>query len=318
MNKIQAIRCLGIVLLAGAACREGRAASIIIVNSGAASDAHSYYNSYDTTVGYNTNNQGGGVTTNSGTALGLFANTLGGSIIDPNAVAGREGHASSTVSANLATGEIKIYEDTGSCYATGIPACGGSVNAAGTLNDALTFHNTTGAAVTVGLTYRATLDATIQAVPLSNGTFIYSTLEGSTGFSMLGVRISYDFANCGVLDCGFLDGSRSGGWDTLSMSQSGTFGEAFSATVSLAPGDTLTPIFENFNPVCLGGAQCDGTHTAAIVLNLPTGVTFTSESGIFLTQQGDVAAAPEPGTWILMGIGVLALVGKKTRFRASL
>jgi hypothetical protein len=46
--------------------------------------------------------------------------------------------------------------------------------------------------------------------------------------------------------------------------------------------------------------------TGAITLNLPTGVTYSSASTVFLTNQGS-SAAPEPGTLLLLGLGMAGI-----------
>jgi hypothetical protein len=51
-----------------------------------------------------------------------------------------------------------------------------------------------------------------------------------------------------------------------------------------------------------GGANDDFSHTATLGLSLPQGVSFTSDSGVFLTQA--VSSTPEPSTIWLAAVGV--------------
>jgi hypothetical protein len=316
MNTKQVVSHLGVLTLMSLGCQQVRATQIVIVNSGSGGDS-SYGNSYDSASGYSALGNGTYTMSSTGTAAGLTANQLFGSATDPAGNFGRPASADSNVSVNLATGEIKIFEEMGPCYSIGIPGCGGTVNAGGGIREGVTFHNTTGLAETVGFTWRASLDATVQVVPLPNGSALYSGVGGTTVFAILGGEVTYDFGSCGVSNCGAIDGSRTGGFDTLTMTPSGTFGAQFFATATLAPGDTFTPVFENFNPVCVLGATCDGTHTGALTMSLPTGVTFTSDSGIFLTQTPATSGTPEPGTWVLMGCGIVGLGMVRARKRQA-
>jgi hypothetical protein len=50
----------------------------------------------------------------------------------------------------------------------------------------------------------------------------------------------------------------------------------------------------------------DFSHTAQLSIELPHGVTFTSESGVFLADRG-VGAVPEPSSLILLGSGLAGL-----------
>ena len=62
-------------------------------------------------------------------------------------------------------------------------------------------------------------------------------------------------------------------------------------------------------------SMCDFGHTARVGLEVPNGVSFTSDSGVFLTAANGVPAVPEPATWALMlaGFGVIGGVAKRRR-----
>jgi hypothetical protein len=292
-----AVHCAGILALASFGARQTLASQIVVTNSGSAgASGFGYSNSYDSNSGYSSS--GVGVTTTTGTTLGLTEIMLTGSVTDPNGNFGRPASASSSGYVNLGTGEIKILAATGPCYNTGVPTCDGLTNTGGTINENVTFQNNTGLAATIGFAWHVNLEVTGDATR--------SGVGGSTAFGALSAALSYDFANCtgSILNCSSLDGTRTGGWDSLTMTPDGNFGEDFLVTKTINPGSTSTPIFENFNLICALGASCDGSHTASLALSLPPGVTFTSESGIYLTQQSS-SNAPEPGSWAMLGTGAL-------------
>ena len=76
----------------------------------------------------------------------------------------------------------------------------------------------------------------------------------------------------------------------------------FQGTFEVTSGETLALFFAQTID-CSGGETCNFQNTGQMSL---TGVPFTSNSGVFLTQQ-DGAAAPEPGSLLLMGLGIAAI-----------
>ena len=56
----------------------------------------------------------------------------------------------------------------------------------------------------------------------------------------------------------------------------------------------------------------DYSHTSRISLQLPSGVTYTSDSGVFLNA---VAAVPEPSSWMVMltGFGLIGAAARRRR-----
>ena len=59
------------------------------------------------------------------------------------------------------------------------------------------------------------------------------------------------------------------------------------------------------------GGNADLSHTVGLSLSLPEGLTFTSDSGVFLTQ----APVPEPSSALMLAIGVLCVVTRASKKR---
>ena len=78
----------------------------------------------------------------------------------------------------------------------------------------------------------------------------------------------------------------------------------FIATYQLTGAAIDTDFFDVLSTSCGDGVTCNFADTAKVRFILPSNVTFTSDSGVFLTQIGGV---PEPATWtvMLMGFGGL-------------
>lgn len=74
------------------------------------------------------------------------------------------------------------------------------------------------------------------------------------------------------------------------------------------------PVTLNANMDCNDGLICDFANTAKLQLSLPTGVTYTSASGVFLTGTGSIGSVPEPASWAMLVVG-FAAVGTMARRR---
>lgn len=109
------------------------------------------------------------------------------------------------------------------------------------------------------------------------------------------------------------NGSPIGSFSSYSFSNETATGFDFTGTLHVTDGqrvESTTALYLDCS-----SSSCDFSHTARIGLNVPTGVSFTSDSGVFLTGTNPVAAVPEPSTWALMLAG-FAAVGRVARRRS--
>ena len=101
-------------------------------------------------------------------------------------------------------------------------------------------------------------------------------------------------------------------WDSYTLTQAGD-GFLFSGIYALRGTTSSVDVGEYLDVQCGNGAVCDYDSTAAFSLDLPSNVTFTSASGVFLSQAAG-NGVPEPSTWILL-IGGFGLAGVALRRR---
>ena len=141
-----------------------------------------------------------------------------------------------------------------------------------------------------------------NGAPLSNGFFLIS-IEGSVGYQIYDYELlnADETAPCypqGVLACGY----------GTSVNQTGFL------MFNLQPG--VNTIQVDLSTSTLAGVTGDFSRTAAIDLRLPSGVTYTSDSGVFLSTAVPVDTAPppittpvpEPSTYLLMLAGLWAVI----------
>jgi hypothetical protein len=104
-------------------------------------------------------------------------------------------------------------------------------------------------------------------------------------------------------------------WDSYTLTQAGD-GFLFSGVYALRGASTSVDIGEFLDVQCGNGAACDYDSTAAFSFDLPSNVTFTSASGVFLTRAGADGGVPEPAVWAMMLLG-FGGVGATLRRRRS-
>lgn len=172
----------------------------------------------------------------------------------------------STTSASLATGTSHIVANS---FATAPTIATAEVQ----LIDGLTWHVSGGgaASVTVHLHLRGTQTG------LSGNAFLTQHASLSFGPSILwdvyqsAASPSSDYAVANTSDPH---------WESASVTNQTPTGFDFTGTVSVSDGQIMSVIFENTFDDCDYGAICASDATMSV--DLPAGVTFTSDSGEFL------------------------------------
>jgi|GEM_PF-4238359 len=226
-------------------------------------------------------------------ALGMTAGTLSST--------GSGATVSST--ADLSAGVLRV--------AAG--AAGSARGIAGAqIKDNLSFQVLAGGSSTITVT--AHLDGSF--LPILGGNFGLSQSMGlgfgQGSFDELGGRSNptspYYFGHSGASG-----NTPPSGWLSYSFSNESASGFDFVGTLAVTDGQRMGLNF-HLSTDCTS-AVCDFGNTGRVGLILPDNVTFTSDSGVFLTAGAlPVAAIPEPETWGLM-LGGLAFVGGFARRR---
>jgi hypothetical protein len=197
------------------------------------------------------------------------------------------------------------------------------------LADEVTFNNSTAGNLLLGVSYLSQGTVTGETGGQTTTTRLLSnlifgqpggspliTLQGST--SVHGLRFVYVNGATSIQD------PAAGGTPDLSgwtVSPVGGIGALFSGTLVVPSGISTLDIATLLNIDCRTGADCDFSHTAAFSFGaLPSGLSFTSSSGAFLTAPTGGGTAPEPGTWGPVSGGLLAagiLCRRKERSRKA-
>ncbi len=103
------------------------------------------------------------------------------------------------------------------------------------------------------------------------------------------------------------------GWDSYTITNDSLFGFDFNGMIRVTNG-LRDPFNMGLQLNCYDNTSCDFSHTASVTLTLPSDVTFTSDSGVFLTARSTSGGVPEPATWAIMLVG-FAGVGSALRRR---
>ena len=214
----------------------------------------------------------------------------------------------SSASANLATGILGIYA-TGNCTLPNVN-CNGEAFASAEMRDLLTFTNTTGTVqdIEVSFAFDGTValgglaDRNVQNVDLC---FIAGT------FQCLGTSEEFTYT----------DGSISGptpptltvptsGWVSTSILPGANgYSDTFLGTFAVPAGVSSATMSAFMKVDCgVDGTTCDFSHTGQLSIAQPAGVSFTSQSGVLLTQ-----SVPEPATFGFAALALLAGALRKRR-----
>jgi len=173
----------------------------------------------------------------------------------------------------------------------------GTVAITSVLLDGVHFHITDGA----------------SSVPVTVDVHLGGTLGGGGFYSntfalTFGGFLSYTMQNGAFVP-------SVGGWvGTPSLTNESVTGFDFSGTLDITNGETL-PLLMSLQLGCNSGETCDFSHTAALSFVLPQDVTFTSDSGVLLTQAGG-SPVPEPGSAVVLSICCLVLLSANKLRRA--
>lgn len=158
-----------------------------------------------------------------------------------------------------------------------------------------------------------------------------SMMEGGFGTASLTSSINLDSAASEETDIGDnLSGGvcqsgpcifrqfTAGNWVSMGYSTNNVGDVVFNGVFALTGASGDLSIFQTLSLTsavdgATGAANDDFSHTAALTLGLPQGVSYTSDSGVFLTQASSV---PEPSTLWMAVVGI-ALVGMTTKKKST-
>jgi hypothetical protein len=294
----------GPILMLGMAMAFQHAAladSIDYISTSASIFAGAYNNNYDYLTGLQQhvtpNDANASISSSSvpGTNIpNLFfaSQTLSGTVLDPHT--GNPSVASSSAFVNLAAGTLGMSD-------SGSQGVGGGSDAR--MLDSVTFLNNTGhsAPVDVFWTVNGTFSVGTAGRADLNSTFCIG--PGNPGLPACSNEIQYAFS-AGLKTEQFI-----AGWNSSSLTPGNNEGfEVFHGVITIPNGQSTDGLYADLNMLCgggIGGSSCDYTHTGSLSFGLPTGVSFSSASGVLLTQTA--ATVPEPASVVLLGLSLCAI-----------
>jgi hypothetical protein len=260
--------------------------------------AEAQYN-FATTGTYFNNPNGGsvsGTTDSTGTLTSAY---------DRASLSDSDSGASGYAYANLASGKLGVMGSAGGYYSEAMLQA--------QFSDVLHF-SITGANVNtitdISVTYTvdgSMLESDFGNAALSSALDFGSATEGAKIGDMLSGGI------CSTGPCVY--SQLSTGWVSASFSPSSPGLVEFQGIYALTGSSGDIPIFATLSlnsavTGTTGSANDDYSNTAAIMLSLPPGVSYTSDSGVFLSQ---TSSAPEPATLFLAGLSLAAIGAVKLK-----
>lgn len=226
------------------------------------------------------------------------------------------GSAQATASADLATGQVHLFATAE--YSAG--DAGASAIAAATLNDTLHF------------TVAGASASTVTLIPVSfafDGKFTpgrplspSATLYYNFGF---GNARAYEFGDYGA---GYYNGTSyptfsfpaaqglTSGWQSASFTSYDPQNTRFSGIYAITGASADIPIAFGLRIIAGNNVTLDYSHTGSVSIGRVDGVSYTSDSGVFLTAS-PVGGVPEPVSWVMLVVG-FAAVGTMARRRREM
>lgn len=228
----------------------------------------------------------------------------------PNAL-GEPGHSaidSASVWADVTQAKLGVSASTPNVPANGIDV-GGEAKGWAQINDGLHFSVAGAGANTV----------TAIGVSFTVNGSLSSPAGQAEALAELQAALNIGSANFLLTDSAAYNGTtrqdNAGGWASWSVSPNAPGeGFTFQGMYDLTGSTTDLTIGESLYTDAGGGGVSDYAHTATLSFDLPTGVTFTSDSGDFLSAV-NTSPAPEPAAYLLIGsgLGALGLLRRKLR-----
>jgi hypothetical protein len=306
----------------------GMATAISYVSVYADSEAGGITNGYDSVAGLATHGGGANQTWNftstpSSNVLGLTSASVATTFTGFDPQNGSQANDSSFASANLATGILRAMAG-GFCSGTGFSAnaCGDGQSLA-EMQDLVTFTNTTGQTqdITVTFAFDGTAGSSLDHV---NTLFCFGAIGNCAGnangagpHGPIGGPPVFSFTeDCLDGNCGNPNPTTvipTGGWVSTSVTGANTTTETFTGVFAVPAGMSTDALNAWLQISCGLGDTCDFSHTATFGMSTVNGVSYTSSSGVLLTQSG---TAPEPASWAMMLIGGSLMVAGIVRRRS--
>ncbi len=261
-----------------------------------------------------------------GGAASATINPIGGSgnatsVTSAITVSGAGATATSNIKADLSTASIHLSASDSSVTSNGSSPTypSGNTKVSGSLQDTLHFSVAGANASTVTpITGIFTLEGSMiyTGANIDTPNTAYAEIYGALNFG--GVPSRFDLVN--DVDTGFatqvnyLDNYPSGIPSTWTTNANHTVNISTFTYDLVGASEDVNVDLTIGNLLCDRGYTCDFSNTAKFALSLPPGVTFTSDSGVFLTAP--TGAVPESASWILMVLGV-GLLGATLRGRRA-